>query len=656
VSTRLGRWTFVVEWLIVFIAAAILIGPLFRVKYLDNWSSIESTFIADARFLKDHWPHPNWQPNWYCGTRTDFIYPPALRYGTAAVAKYVPKVVPARAYHLYIAFFYCFGIAAVYLLARWGSGSRAAGALAAAATALVSPSFLFVSQIRDDTALWMPYRLSVLLRYGEGPHISSLAWIPLALLFSFRALERWRPWSMAAAAFCCAMVVSNNFYGATSLAMLFPLLLWSVYITHLDLWAWLRAGAIAALAYGLCAFWLTPSYIQITLSNMQFVSSQGNLWSRWVAIALVIGFVLLSDYLVRGRRRDAYLTFLVGAGVLFFVSVVGNHYLNFRILGEPSRQFPELDMLLILLSVEVLRRVWTAARAMVVLVVIAGLAPSSWYLHGAWTIYPVDPRFQDRVEYQLQDWVAKNMPESRVLPAGSVRFWYNVWNDLPQLGGGSEQGLLNQRVVPPIWEVYLAEDPDPSIRWMQVMGVDAVIVNGKDSREQYHDYVFPEKFRGKLPVLFDNGRHDVIYGIPRRYRSIARVVNRASHAALPVIAQAGSTPELQAWYDNVERGPDVPTETRFEGTDVLHVRARTSEGEAVWVQESYDTNWRAYVGDRQYPIHGDNLGFMVIDVPPGDHDIRLVFPTPFSNKVGRAVTALSIVALVCLVHLGRRRI
>jgi hypothetical protein len=338
------------------------------------------------------------------------------------------------------------------------------------------------------------------------------------------------------------------------------------------------------------------------------------------------------------------------------VSVVGNHYLNFRILGEPSRQFPELDMLLILLSVEVLRRVWTAARAVVVLVVIAGLAPSSWYLHGAWTIYPADPGFQDRVEYQLQDWVAKNMPESRVLPAGSVRFWYNVWNDLPQLGGGSEQGLLNQRVVPPIWEVYLAEDPDPSIRWMQVMGVDAVIVNGKDSREQYHDYVFPEKFRGKLPVLFDNGRHDVIYGIPRRYRSIARVVNRASHAALPVIAQAGSTPELQAWYDNVERGPDVPTETRFEGTDVLHVRARTSEGEAVWVQESYDTNWRAYVGDRQYPIHGDNLGFMVIDVPPGDHDIRLVFPTPFSNKVGRAVTALSIVALVCLVHLGRRRI
>ena len=38
------------------------------------------------------------------------------------------------------------------------------------------------------------------------------------------------------------------------------------------------------------------------------------------------------------------------------------------------------------------------------------------------------------------------MPGARALATGSVRFWYDAWRDLPQLGGGSEQGILNQLV------------------------------------------------------------------------------------------------------------------------------------------------------------------------------------------------------------------
>ena len=85
------RLSYFVDWLIIFLFVAVLIRPLFRAKYLELWGSIESTFIADARFLKDNWPHPNWQPNWYCGTRTDYVYPPALRYGTAVSPKPFPR-------------------------------------------------------------------------------------------------------------------------------------------------------------------------------------------------------------------------------------------------------------------------------------------------------------------------------------------------------------------------------------------------------------------------------------------------------------------------------------------------------------------------------------------------------------------------------------
>lgn len=656
-----ARRSYGLDWILVFAFTACLIWPLFRVKYLDLWASIESTFIADARFLKDHWPHPNWQPNWYCGTRTDYVYPPALRYGTAALAKYVPNMLPVRAYHLYTAFFYCFGIAGVYLLTRWASRSRLSGLVAAAATALISPTFLFARSIRNDTPLWMPQRLHVLVHYGEGPHMTALAWIPLALLFTFRAFTQGRPASVAGAAFCCAMIVSNNFYGATALAMFYPVLLWSVFITHLDRSVWIRAAVIPALTYGLTAFWLVPSYLRITLDNMRFVASAGNRWSAWLALVVIAGFALLSWRLARGKRDQAWFTFLCGSLALFSLNVLGNYFFNFRILGEPGRLFPELDMIMILFAVEVLRRFVSAEwrwprlrRALATAVVIGALASSWQYVSQPRAVFVRDPKPEERVEFQLQDWMARNKPTARAVTSGSVRFWYNAWHDLPQLGGGSEQGLLNWHIVPAQWEIFLGPEPTLSVLWMQVLGVDAVIVNGRASRERYHDHVYPDKFRGVLPVLHDNGAGDTIYGVSRRYPSLARVVDRAHFEALPEIPGNGDLASLTAWHTVVEEGPDAPTETRWEGTDILHVRAGVAPGQSVWVQESFDQNWRAYSGTQRLPVRGDKLGFMLIDAPPGQHEIRLEFPTPLSNVVGRALTSLSVLALAGLLLLDRR--
>src|SRR5436309_721478 len=143
------RKEILLDFFLIFLFAALLIRPLFKAKYLDKWASIESTFISDARFLEQHWPHPQWQPLWYAGTRFDYIYPPMLRYGTAVIAK-VTGYWPVKAYHVYAAFFYCVGIAGVYLLVRVGMKSRGAAWLAAVATALMSPSLLFLKDFRAD--------------------------------------------------------------------------------------------------------------------------------------------------------------------------------------------------------------------------------------------------------------------------------------------------------------------------------------------------------------------------------------------------------------------------------------------------------------------------------------------------------------------------
>jgi hypothetical protein len=190
--------------------------------------------------------------------------------------------------------------------------------------------------------------------------------------------------------------------------------------------------------------------------------------------------------------------------------------------------------------------------------------------------------------------------------------------------------------------------------WLQVLGADAVLVNEPPSKELYHDFKFPGKFKGTLSVLHDDGAGNIIYQVPRRYPSLARVVDRATLRGLPEIAGNGDLPTLTAWREALENGPDVPTTTEWVGTDMLRVHAPVQRGQSVVVEVSYDPNWRAFVNRQPVPLRRNHLGFMTIDPPAGAEEIRLEFPTPVATKLGYAGLLLSFVTIGGLVYLGRR--
>ena len=646
----------------IFLLTAALIWPLFKVKYLAHWDSIESTFIADARFLSEHWPHVNWQPNWYGGTRFDFVYPPALRYGTAGLVRLYPML-PVRAYHIYTAFFYCLGIAGVYFFVRTAGGSRCGAWLAAAAAALLSPSFLFLTGRLNDSVFGAPQRLWALVRYGEGPHISALAWLPIAIAFSFRAIQQWRPAALACASVCCALVVSNNFYGATSLAIWFPLLLWSLWITHQDRSMLIRAAAVPALAYGLTAFWLTRSYVQITMSNLQLVAEPGNRWSLWVTLAAGGLFVLLSDRYGRGRRERAYSILVWGVFLFFALNVLGNYYLKFRVTGDPSRLVPELDLAMILLAIEGLRWMWgrtwfgapLVARALCVSLVVVAFSFGIPYLSGPWRSFVRYPNYQDRIEYKIPEWIAQHYPQSRALPTGTVRFWYNAWHDLAQMGGGSEQGLINHAIHLAHNKIIYEDNGGRSTQWLQSFGVDLVIVHAKGAPVIFNDFTTPTQFDGVLNAVYNDGRGTRIFAVPRRFPGLARVVETARHGAVPNIDWRGDTDTLRAYVDVVEKGPETPALHAWEGVDAMRVRAQVREGQSILLFVTYDPAWRAYSAGRLLPTRRDPMGQILIETPPGTHDIRLVFEVPKQQRLGRIMTAMSLLAVAGLVVIGLRR-
>src|SRR5262249_52824861 len=154
-------------------------------------------------------------------------------------------------------------------------------------------------------------------------HMTAFALLPIALAASFRALEAWRPAALAAAGILCALVVSNNFYGATALAVWFPILAWSVWVTRVDKWIAVRATGIAALAYGLTACWLTPAFLITTVNNLRLVAEPGNAWSRWVALFVALSFVLTTDRFCRGRKDRCYPAIVWMTFVVFTMMVLG---------------------------------------------------------------------------------------------------------------------------------------------------------------------------------------------------------------------------------------------------------------------------------------------------------------------------------------------
>ncbi len=640
----------------VFALAAVLVLPLFRLEYLQNWKSIEGAFIADGRALRQNWPHHQWQPLWYCGTRADYVYPPGPRYGVAIVSSLL-RVSAARGYHIFIGFCYAFGFSVLYLWTRAATGSRGAAWLAAVSIALTSPSFLLLPDIRDDSLFHVPQRLHALMTYGEGPHISSLAMLPIAWLGAWKRFQgggaRW----LCLSAVGIALTVTINFYGLTAISITMPLLVWACLLERRD-WRILRdAALIAALGWGLTAWWLAPSYIRVTSRNLYLVSPAGNSWSLPVLGVLLVVYLAVSLLAWRAPRFPAYTFFIWSALCWLAVYILGFRWFGFQVAGNPLRLIPEMDVFAILCAVQLagIAWKWTPAgsfrlvpRVALLVLLFFAYRPSWRYVKHAYHEFPEERDFAHRVEYKTETWLYEHFPEQRAFVTGTIRFWYNSWHDGQEADGAAQQGILNPLLPGAQWIVMHGNDPKVIQWWLQALGVDILVVPGKSSQEPYQDFADPALYE-QLPLLRDDGEGNRYYRVPRRATGIVRVVDRARMEAVPAIRIDGLTTQVRAYAEAVESGPSGdPAQSRWKGSDALDVAAQVGPGEALLVQETFDPGWRAYENGQARPIQKDAAGHMMIPLAPGSHRIQMVFEAPAEVIAGRIAAMLSLFAIALL--------
>jgi hypothetical protein len=649
---------------ILFALNAALTQWLFRTAYTNQMGSIEAAFIGIARFVSRHWSDLSWFPLWYGGIPYPDSYPPLLHWVVALVIS-LTGADPGLAYHFVVATIYALGPVTLFWMAWRLCGSRPCALAAAIGYSLISPTCVLVPKVRLDVdGLFGPRRLITLVNYGEGPHITSMCLLALAIGMLHVAFEKRKPWWWMAAAFALAAVPMTNWLGGMALAMgLTAYLFAGLPGGQKTLPNLVRTGALGLWAYAIALPWLSPATIAVIRANAPRVANNFRADSTQRAfVASVAAAFLLLAWAMQRWKLARHIRFAILASLIPGCAALGRYWYQLDLLPQPDRYHLEMDMFV---WVAVVFALWPAVRW-------AGRHLDPRYVVGICAIlaiacYPIFKkqrriaRWEERpikiettIEYKTAKWLDAHMRGARVFAPGSIGFWLNAFSDSPQITGGFDNGISNPTVPPLIFHVYAGDQQQTLVDLLRAYGCDAIIGGGKDSAEFYHPISHPEKLRGLTELWRDGG--DVVYDLPRRSRSLAHVMRSSDLVAIPLVLKGWSMldPYLAA-MENPEY-PAADLHWRSPGDGVI--TAPMQSDQLLSVQISWDQGWSAYSGGRRVPTWSDKLGEMVVEPHcSGLCTIELKFDGGAEGRIARVICLLALAGGFCwiLVAIWRKR-
>ncbi len=202
----------------------VLIHP-YLFQSAPGWvESIEVSFITIGRWWAQNFPHIFWNPYWYAGFPMRFSYVPLVPISTALFGSLIHNF--GQAYHLIIGISYALVPAALFLFIRYLTKNALAAFIGALSFSLLPSLGNIFENVRAAQGLFgvqnlPPWRMMVLVFYGEGPHTAAQVFIPLAGVFYLKALEKKQiTFSTIAAAIFIALTALSNPIGLWAVGLL----------------------------------------------------------------------------------------------------------------------------------------------------------------------------------------------------------------------------------------------------------------------------------------------------------------------------------------------------------------------------------------------------------------------------------------------------
>jgi hypothetical protein len=633
---------------------------LFSLEYSQFMGSIEAAYISISRYMIENWRDLSWFPLWYGGIPFQNSYPPLL-HALVALAAATFRISPAHAHHIVTAIFYCLGPIALYALALRLTGSHWYGFWAGWIYSIFSPSIFLMPSVRADVGAWFGLRrYQALVFYGEGPHITGMALLPVALLCLHVALSKRTPlWYVLTAASVCAVALSN-WLGtfALGIAVFAYLLAHSGAAASWKIWT--SALGTSALAYALACPWIPPSTILDVRYNAQFVGAYEHVYKSigfYAGLAILASLLLkyaMSRFKFSGELQFAIL-FAVLIGALPLLAEWG----NLSIVPQPQRYHLEMDMALCLATGVALHRL---ARRMprpykvaaVAALLTLSLVPAKRDRGAARRITkPIE--IADTIEYKTAKWFDANLDHGRVLTGGTICYWLNAFSDTPQLGGGFDQGIVNRIHGMVVYQIFSADGAgdradEIATLWLRAYGVQAIAVGGPNSREVFKPFRHPEVFASAFPETVHDG-DDAIYWVPGRVASLAHVIARENLVRdRPVFGR--DMTETQVYVQSL----NTPANFRWTSRHSAEIQATLRPEQVVSVQITYHPGWHATANGKPCRLFGDGLGQLVVEPQcEGACHLELAYDGGLEMRVAKVVSGTSWLGCVGWIILSRRK-
>ena len=636
---------------------ATLCHELFTVEYTQHMGSIEGAYISISRYALENPDGLTWFPLWYGGIPYQNSYPPLLHLLVAAFA-WVTGLSVALSYHAITALMYCLGPVTLFWMSWRLSGSRSASLGAALLYSLFSPSAILMPSVLGDLGTSLgPRRLQALVYWGEGPHVTAMTLLPVAVLALSAALRKPGPVRVYVAAIALASVVLTNWLGGLALAAAVVAYLLSRYAGSLRTWA--MALGIGVLAYALASPWIPPSTLLAIRRNAQVVvGTYPFTGSQLGYLAVALGALAVLALLLRRVEARPVVRFSAFFFLLMAAQALSGEWLDIYIFPQPERYHLEMEMAICLVAAFACEKIVVGSsrgRRLAALLVGFCLVAVQWRNYrdySAELIHPVEIR--STVEYQVANWLDKNLPGRRVFLPGSESFWLNAFVDNPQIGGGFDQGISNPAIPMVTYGLLANEDAGEfGLTWMRAYGIDAIAVGGANSREFFKPYNDPEKFDGVLEELWRRG-DDVIYRVPRRSTSLAHVIEPADRVAKEP-EDALDVEPITAFVKALENRELPAAKFRWKSSHEAEITATLRLPQFIAVQVSHHPGWRAWVNGEPRRVLRDKLGLMAIDARcEGPCTVRLVYDGGPEIWLAKAASAGSLVGGFFWLWVNRR--
>jgi len=662
---------------ILYVAALLAINTyfvekLFFVEFTDNMQTNAGSFMAISRFILEHWPHLDWFPWWFNGEPFENSYSPMLHFVDAGFACLF-RCSTAHAYNFVTGLSYVAGPAFLFLFAWRMSHFLETSFLAALVYSLFSPAALFHVFQTDLGSVWNPWRLRVLVHYGEGPHIAELGALPLGLLLVYFAITRRKFVWYAASACTMAFLTLVNAFGAADLAVGCVCLVAALRGRREIITATLLLSAIFVTCYLWASPFLTPTLIGTILKNSQVVEGDFHA-SRLFPMQCMVAAGFCGLWLLARRIVDYYLRFSLLFAYVFLAITALYALANRAALPQPNRYSLEMEMGVALALPFFLRSLFlrTSSKTfsssnslriagVALVLVLAVHQAKSYRRYARSVIQPID--ITQTIEYKIAKALDAKVGANRALVSAQAGTWLNVFSNTSQMDGG--HGPFN-----PNWDaqqaaayaIYTGEnagsrDPEVSILWLKTFGCQAVHVSGPKSRIDGKPFRNPAKFNGALPVLWQED-DDTIYSVPQRTTSLAHVVPVDSIIKNKPIHGLDTT-EVAKYVAALDNPALSPASLTWHSPGNGHIDAIVHPGQVVSVQATYDKGWIASANSRPAEVVRDGIGLTVIRANcDGPCSINLVFDGGLERKFCRLASwtvTLAILIGGIFAHRRRRR-